>query len=116
MAYNSDPNAKRAFGLSMPTKLLTCLLSGTPMVVFAPDDSAVAKIVLQDACGLYLSPRNSAEDSARKLAAFVKDPSARECLARRGFEVSRRFSANTVRPAFQDAIISAGNSKEGLLK
>lgn len=108
VAYDSTPRSRLAFGLSMPTKLPTSLLSGTPIVVYAPADSAVAKLICEEDCGLYLAPEEHKEVTARRLASFVTEVSSRERWARRGREVARRFSADVVRPAFQNALIRAG--------
>lgn len=113
LAYNTDRLGRRAFGLSMPTKLPTYLLSGTPMVVYAPADSAVTRLIREEDCGFYLAPEESKELGANRLVAFISNEAGRENWAKRGRAVAHRFTADIVRPAFQNALIQAVEHSSG---
>lgn len=113
LAYNTDACSRRAFGLSMPTKLPTSLLSGTPIIVYASAESAVAKMICGEDCGFYLSPEEPMEVAAVQLANFIADAEARERWGKRGRVIARRFTGDVVRPAFQNVLIEAADYSKG---
>lgn len=113
MAYNSCEHNQHALGLSMPTKLPTSLLSGTPIIAYAPADSALVKLIMQHDCGFHLPQEHSKTTSADRLIMFMSNTRERERLGRRGRALAGRFTANVVRPRFQNEVIQAAEYPSG---
>lgn len=108
LAYNFDRQGSRWLGYSMPTKLPTSMLSGTPIFAYAPASSAVADYLSQTSCGCVVSQKQSTPALALKIQEFYHDDELRKQIGLKAREVALRdFSADSVRPQFVQALVNA---------
>jgi len=92
----------RAFSYSMPTKLPSYMLSGTPIFVFGPNTTAVAKFLSAHKAGYVVGETCKVQELQCHLTAFCLDVELRRRLALQAQEVARcELSAEIVRPRFQ---------------
>ena len=91
--------------LSMPTKFSEYMASGTPVLVYSPSDSALAKYAGRyDCASLVTSGKGDALKSA--IHNLFNDPSLREKLGRKGMEVSfANHNSEHVRELFRHTLM-----------
>jgi glycosyltransferase involved in cell wall biosynthesis len=114
IAVNDDDYGRAHLGLSIPTKLPAYLLSGTPIIAFAPEDCAVSRFLLEHGCGLNLTSGRRTDEVALEISHIVQDTSLRQCLGIAQREVAlREFDSDTVRTRFRGALqeVAAGSHK-----
>jgi hypothetical protein len=101
LAYNGNQYALKWLGLSMPTKLPICLLTSTPIFVFAPGNAAITKFIISRQCG-YVS-ESGISDSGLKHAirGFILDKEKAISCATTGLLVGQReLSASVMKTRF----------------
>jgi len=96
--------------LSMPTKATEYMISGVPMLVFAPSNTAISRFCAAHACGHCISSENFNE-IAEGLSQIIDDSHYRQALAERAVVLARQlFDAENVRNEFKDLLINLVNS------
>jgi glycosyltransferase involved in cell wall biosynthesis len=107
LPYNFDARSARYIRLSLPTKAPAYMISGTPVLVYAPADAATARYAADEGWGYVVSePGQGAVTSA--LARLMDDASLRERLARRAQAVAvARHDAERVRREFWRSLTAA---------
>jgi glycosyltransferase involved in cell wall biosynthesis len=106
IAYNFEDNSIKWLGMSMPTKLPTYLLSGTPTIVYAPQKTAVTSFFRESGCGYVISSRCNSTDLSRMILDFIENEEMRKQFGLRSREIAiNKFSARVIRPMFHDALI-----------
>jgi glycosyltransferase involved in cell wall biosynthesis len=96
-----EPTAAR---YSVPSKVLSYLCSGHPVVAVIPDDNAAAAVIRESGGGIVIDPARSAEFT-RVVLGLLSDRAARSQMGRDG----RRYAEE----AFN--IEAVGDMFEGLL-
>jgi glycosyltransferase involved in cell wall biosynthesis len=106
IAYNFDDNSMKWLGMSMPTKLPTYLLSGTPTIVYAPQNTAVASFFRESECGYVISSRCNSTSLRHLIQDFIENEEMRKQFGLKSREVAmQKYSARVIRPMFRDALI-----------
>ncbi|MFA7342817.1 MAG: glycosyltransferase family 4 protein [Terrimicrobiaceae bacterium] len=72
-------------GLAVPCKLYGILASGRPVIAAVPGDSEIARVVLEEDCGLLVRP-GDAMMLARAIVALADDPARAHEMGRRARE------------------------------
>jgi glycosyltransferase involved in cell wall biosynthesis len=92
---------------SMPTKTVEYMASGTPVVVYAPEDHAVSRYAASGEWGLVVGSRDTSA-LADTFLSLVKNISLREELGRRAMGLAlANHDAGTIRDRFRETLISA---------
>ena len=113
LPYNFDERSARYTRLSLPTKAPAYMISGTPILVYAPGDVATADYARRESWGYVVSSQGKAGLMAA-LKTLVSDESLREKLGRRAQLVARiNHDASRVRPAFWDILCAAAGRHPG---
>lgn len=89
---------------SMPTKASEYMISGTPILVYSPDETAVSKFFLHNKCGLCvtLHDRRTLADSFKLL---IDNKGLREEISKNAVRYAmEKFDAGKVRSEFQKLI------------
>jgi glycosyltransferase involved in cell wall biosynthesis len=86
--------------LSFPTKATEFMLSGIPILVFAPSDTELSKYFSKNLCGFCLT-RNSESDIRNALEYIISHPDERRTISRQAIKVAREnFDSRRVRNEF----------------
>ena len=109
LPYNFDRRSTRYIKFSLPTKAPAYMMSGTPILVYAPRDAATAEYAACEGWGYVVS----SPDGVHLLAALrtlVNDESLRRQLGSRAKSVAQaRHDASKVRAAFWKVLCAAAN-------
>jgi glycosyltransferase involved in cell wall biosynthesis len=107
LPYNFDARSIRYIRLSLPTKAPAYMMSGTPILVYAPGEVATAEYAAREGWGYAVdSPGRAGLMAALKK--LMTDEPLREHLGRRARHVAQaNHDARIVRAAFWDAIRGA---------
>jgi len=91
---------------SMPTKASEYMISGTPVLVYAPDESAVSKIFNQNECGYCINKQGS-EGIIRAIRFLISNEEYRKKISRNAVLLAKeKFDAQKVRKEFQKLLIN----------
>ena len=109
LPYDFDPRSQAFIRLSVPTKLPEYLASGTPVLVYAPEDTAVVRYARKDGWGMVVPTREpSMLDSA--LARIYEDSGLRRSLGEAGrATASRNHDAAVVRERFRHLLAAVAS-------
>lgn len=98
-------SGQRFSRLSMPTKASEYMISGTPMIVFAPASSAISRFCSLNQCGHCITTSNR-EQLKKELIHLVSDSGYRRKIGIRARELaSELFDRNHVSKNFQELMI-----------
>ncbi|MBI5649269.1 MAG: glycosyltransferase [Chloroflexi bacterium] len=96
---------------SMPTKTAEYMISGTPTLVYAPAEMAVAEYARTGQWGYVVSERNK-DALKRAMVELMENQSLRERLGRRAQTLAiQNHDARNVREAFRQALADAANRR-----
>jgi glycosyltransferase involved in cell wall biosynthesis len=111
LPYNFDARSARYIRLSLPTKAPAYMMSGTPILVYAPGEVATAEYAAREGWGYVIaSPGQSGLMAALKK--LVTDEPLREELGRRARHVAlANHDAARVRAAFWDTLCAAAENR-----
>lgn len=107
LANDFDARAIAFLKFSMPTKASEYMISGTPILVYSAEETAVAKFFSQNECGHCVSRKNK-EDLTIGINTLIHDHNYRHKISRNAIRVAlERFDADKVRSAYRDIFIAA---------
>lgn len=99
---------------SMPTKASEYMISGTPVLVFAPENTAISKFCNENECGYCLT---SLDEGAviNAIGFLVQNKDLRKKMSNNAMRLALElFNENSVRPRFQkllaDLSLNVGNN------
>ena len=96
---------------SMPTKASEYMISGTPVLVYAPDESAVSKFFNQNECGYCINKQGS-EGIIRAIRFLISNEEYRKKISRNAVLLAKeKFDAQKVRKEFQELLINLWNKE-----
>lgn len=104
IANDFNDKAIKYLKLSMPTKASEYMISGTPILVYASEKTALVKFFQKHKCGHCVTVRDARkiEESIRML---INDYDYRKTLSEAAVNLAlMRFDANNVRSEFQELI------------
>jgi glycosyltransferase involved in cell wall biosynthesis len=111
LPYNFDARSARYIRLSLPTKAPAYMISGTPILVYAPGDVATARYATQEGWGYVVATRGE-EAVMSAVRTLMQHTSLREQLGRRAREVAvARHDASVVKAAFWTALCDASRQR-----
>jgi glycosyltransferase involved in cell wall biosynthesis len=86
---------------SMPTKASEYMISGTPVLVYASDETAVSKFFMEHDCGYCLTTQNT-EEIVKAIRFMIENEDYREKISQNALEIAKEnFSSEKVRNKFQ---------------
>jgi len=113
LANDFTTQAERFLRLSMPTKASEYMVSGVPILVYAPVSVAVSKFFSINECGHCLNSE-SREDIVSAIMFLVDNKDYRERLGRKAVALAiERFDSGYVRSSFQGVLLAAGSKTKG---
>ena len=86
--FSFDSSIPEVIQTSAPGKLGDYLSSGTPILAHVPDDSFVAKYLLEKNCGFVISSNNP-ERIAKQILDLAKSPQTRQEIALNAFQAGK---------------------------
>jgi glycosyltransferase involved in cell wall biosynthesis len=110
LANDFAPRAEKFLKLSMPTKASEYMISGVPVLVYAPESVAVSKFFSINNCGHCLNS-DLRENIVSAIMYLIDNKDYREFLGRRAVALAiERFDSGNVRISFHSVLLSAGES------
>lgn len=107
LANDFDDSAVAFLKFSMPTKASEYMISGTPILVYSAEETAVTKFFSQNSCGLCVSRKNKEELTAG-IIKLIQDQTYRHKISRNAVEVAlKKFDAAKVRSEFRNIFVAA---------
>lgn len=104
LPYNFDLRSARYIRLSLPTKAPAYMMSGSPVLVYAPADVATADYASREGWGYVVSSRGT-DGLTIALRLLMENEALRERLGRKARLVAQaNHDATKVRPAFWDTL------------
>ena len=101
---------------SMPTKISEYMISGTPVLVYAPDETAVSRFVSDNECG-YCITSQSTEKISDAILPFAFDEQYRRSLSHNAVTIARELSDSVkVRKEFHKLLINISKTKDYVQK
>lgn len=114
LAIDFDSPGREKLRFSMPTKLPSYMLSGTPILAYAPPNTSIVRLLKETGSGYILEEPLDALTLANYLRAFCDDEYLRRQLAERALLVAQQsLTAEVVRPRFAEALRRARDRKKG---
>mgnify|MGYP000859472282 FL=1 len=94
---------------SIPTKASEYMFSGTPILILAPEETAVCRFFMAHNCGYCVTTfERSALNNA--LNVLIHDGQYRETISQNAYKIAReRFDGEKVRREFHDLLIATKN-------
>jgi glycosyltransferase involved in cell wall biosynthesis len=106
LPYDFDDKGLNFIRLSMPTKVPEYLASGTPILFFAPESTALINYVRKKECGSVVV-KNDARVLAESIAELLEKKDLRQKYSERGMDLAENdHNAEIVREKFQNALRS----------
>lgn len=106
LPYDFSKDSIKFIKYSMPTKVTEYMISGAPIIVFAPEETALVQYVRQHACAKLVT-ENSVINLARALKELIQDKTTRESIAGKAKQAAEAFhDGNQVRDDFRKIISS----------
>jgi glycosyltransferase involved in cell wall biosynthesis len=91
---------------SMPTKASEYMISGTPVLVYAPEEAAVSKLFSQNECAYCLYIQDT-EEIIKSIRYLISNEEFREKISRNSVTLAKEiFDAEKVRNKFQNLLIN----------
>jgi glycosyltransferase involved in cell wall biosynthesis len=91
---------------SIPTKASEYMVSGVPIIIFAPGESAISQLIHKNKCGYYIT-ENSKSGIFKSLDFLIENEGFRKEIAGNAATFAReRFESNYVRKSFQNLLIT----------
>jgi glycosyltransferase involved in cell wall biosynthesis len=92
--------------LSMPTKASEYMISGTPVMVYAPAETAVYQFFMRNKCGICVTSQYQA-DVQRALKNIIENEEYRRDISINATRLAmEKFDARSVRSRFQKTLVS----------
>lgn len=111
LAYDFDQTSIDYLKLSMPTKASEYMISGTPVIVYCPAETAVVKYFQSRDCGYCITKRDKNE-IIKAINILLKDPAYRKYLSDNAVNTAiREFDSSKVRNEFQSLLIKTADTK-----
>jgi len=89
---------------SIPTKASEYMISGTPVLVYAPGETAISKFISSNECGCCVTEQNK-NKLETELQNIINDKEYSNKLSNNAFELAKRlFDATRVRSEFQNSL------------
>lgn len=111
LPYDFSVKSINFIGFSMPTKAPEYMASGSPVIVFAPEDTALVKYAQKFNCAEIVTT-DDVEVLKDTIKGLVLDRNKRETLSKRAIEtVDKYHNAKEVKAAFRKMISTLQISK-----
>jgi glycosyltransferase involved in cell wall biosynthesis len=111
LANDFDKSGMDFLRYSMPTKASEFMISGTPILIYAPIDSAVSTFFIKNECGYFVSGQSS-DEIIKGIKFLIGNEEYRRKISRSAVAIAQnKFSTTKVRNEFQQLLI---NLKENI--
>jgi len=109
LPYDFTPESIKYIRYSMPTKAPEYMVSGTPVIIFAPEDTAVVKYAREDEWAEVIT-ENSADAITRSIKRLIQNKELRQRIARNAIRTAaQNHNSTDIRNKFKEVIISVAN-------
>ena len=112
LANDFDKQGINYLKFSMPTKASEYMISGTPILVYAPEDATVLRTLKQSECSYCLSKKGKTE-IMRAIRFLINNEEFRKKISRNSVNYAKQiFDADKMRSNFQNLLINISNKKD----
>ncbi len=107
LANDFDVRAVRFLRLSMPTKASEYMISGTPILVYSAEDTAVTRFFMKNNCGLCVTHKDRNE-LVKAIMTLINDTTYRQEIGNNAVRIAlEKFDATRVREEFRRIMLTA---------
>lgn len=100
----------------MPTKASEYMISGTPILVYSPAETAVSQFFIQNECG-YCVTTNSSNELVKAVEFLIDNEEYRNKISSNAVYIAMdRFEVSKVRAEFQKLLVNLNNTIPDVLK
>jgi glycosyltransferase involved in cell wall biosynthesis len=104
LANDFSAKAIKFLRLSMPTKASEYMISGTPVLVYAPKETAVSRFFSQNDCGYCLTSQSQGE-IIKAIQFLISNEEYRKRISRNAVNLAKeKFDAEKVRKKFKETL------------
>lgn len=97
---------------SMPTKASEYMISGTPILIYSPAETAVSQFFIKHECG-YCVTKNNSDELGKAVRFLIENEDYRNKISSNAVYLAMdRFDVSKVRAGFQELIINLTNTKK----
>ncbi|MFI5185151.1 MAG: glycosyltransferase [Chitinophagales bacterium] len=109
MPYDFSDEAIRYIRYSMPTKLPEYMISGTPVIIFAPEETTIVKYSRRNKCAEVIT-KNNYTDLAEGIKSLIEDKERRQEIAQNAIKIAEEnHDSLVIREEFKKIICSLYN-------
>jgi len=102
-----DRDGIRFAKLSMPTKASEYMISGTPILIYSPEETAVAKFFIKNKCGYSVTHQNK-EELKDAIQFLISNKEYRQGISSNAVKLAKdKFDDKKVRARFRQVLITA---------
>jgi len=102
-----DEDGIRFAKLSMPTKTSEYMISGTPILIYSPEETALAKFFIDNNCG-YCVTHQSKEELEKAIQFLISNQGYRQEISCNAVKLAtEKFDSEKVRQEFQKLLKAA---------
>ncbi len=112
LPYDFGDRSISFFKLSMPTKAAEYMVSGTPIIIYAPEDTALVKYAKSHHWAQTIT-KNDIDLLTRSIIDLIKDENRRKKIALNAIDIAENnHSISKVSKQFQQVLVSAISQKD----
>lgn len=106
LPYDFSDKSIKFIKYSMPTKATEYMISGTPIIVFAPESTAIVQYARKHKCARIVN-QNDVNELKNVIKELIQDKQSRTEIARKAIQTAEEFhDGNQVRNDFRNIISS----------
>ena len=107
LPYDFTAESIKYIKYSMPTKAPEYMVSGTPIIIFAPEETAIVKYAKRDEWAFVIT-ENRISEIAESVKQLIADKELRQRIAQNAIETARKnHNSVDVRKKFKEIILSS---------
>ena len=108
LPYDFSPQSIQFIRYSMPTKATEYMISGTPVIIFSPEQAALVNHAKNRHWAKIVTD-NSVTALSEAITSLIQNESERRILAQNAIEVANGYSMSKVTSAFRNILSSLAN-------
>jgi glycosyltransferase involved in cell wall biosynthesis len=110
LPYDFTPESIKYIKYSMPTKAPEYMVSGTPIIILAPEETAIAKYAEREEWAKVIT-ENRISAIAESVKQLITDKELRQRIAQNAIETARKnHNSNDVKRKFKEIIVSVAET------
>ena len=107
LPYDFAPSSVKFIKYSMPTKATEYMITGVPIIIYAPAETAVAKFFLKNKCAIVIN-KQGRDNLAKSIIDLIDNDSLRERIGKTAHKIAKaNYSYDIVSDKFRNLLNDA---------